>query len=374
MFTGRTKLSLAKAVLTKRTPVYVQYAVTNRCNFRCKMCDSSISRKEERELNLAEIEKIAGVLDKMNAGVILLTGGEPFIRDDIAEIIGIFSRKGFTVRLQTNGLLATEDKIRSAYRAGMREVTVSLDSLDSEKNDYITGQAGSWHKIIEAISRFSRILPYKGSMLGINIVVCKKNLEEIPDIIKFVSKIGFYASLIPIHLAPSAEDKFIIRSYAPELAFGPEDHDKIGRIYGEVIRMKRSGYSIYNSYYFLRNSPSFLKGRRVAWKCDSPNLYFAISPSGNFLPCVDIKTSVSMLSDDFMDLWKSKSFRSEIEEKVKKCSGCFYACWPEISFLCRNPLVFLERAMLGLKVGLRKRKPVSYKECLGLIDSIKRDG
>lgn len=350
----------------------MQYAVTKNCNLRCGMCDSSLSRQEERELTLPEISKLADILEKLKIGIILLTGGEPFIRNDIIEIIRIFSKKKFTVRLQTNGILADENKIRAAYQAGMREVTISLDSLEPEKEDIITGQKNSFYKIIEAIARFSQILPPKDNILGINTVVCRENLREIPRIIKFVTKIGFFSSLIPVHLAASQEEGFIIRKYAPEFKFREDNFDEIDMAYREIIDMKRKGYNIYNSYRFLKNSPAFLKGKRVNWHCDSPRLYFAISPSGNFLPCVDIKTSVSMLKDGFIDLYNSMRFKSEITQKVKNCPGCFYACWPEMTFLCRNLLVLAERFILGMKITFESRKPVTYERCLKIIEEIRR--
>ena len=372
MFTKRTKAALIRGIITKRTPIYVQYAVTKNCNLRCRMCASSISRSQERELSLPEIIKLADVLDRLHAGVILLTGGEPFLRADIAEIIGIFSGKNFTVRLQTNGVLATEEKIRAAYSAGMEEVTVSLDSLIPETSDAITGQQGSWHKIIDSLARFSQILPTRNSVIGINTVVCRQNIREVTSIIKFATEIGFYSSLIPVHTASSDSDDFIIRKHAPGFSFQKEDFEMIDEVYREIINMKRQGYNIYNSYKFLRNSPVFLKTGRVAWHCDSPSLYFAISPSGKFLPCVDIKTSVSMIDGDFCNLYNSKSFQSSIQEKVKKCSGCFYACWPEMTFLCRDPLVLAERIFLGMKAKFKKRDPVSYEQCLRIIDKLRK--
>jgi len=367
VFTKKTQRALIKGVLTRKSPIYVQFAVTKLCNLKCRMCGSSVSRKDEAELSLPQIEKLADTLDKLKAGVVLLTGGEVFLRPDIADIARIFSRRGFTVRLQTNGILADEEKIKAVYEAGVRDITISLNSLIPEKQDALTGQKGSWQKIIEAISRFSRILPAKGSLLGVNTVVTPDNLGELPRLASFVTAIGFYSSFIPVHLSASGGDDFVIRKYSPESGFRPEEFAEIDKVYARLIRMKKEGHNIYNSYKFLRNSPAFLKGRRVNWHCDSPHLYFAISPSGNFLPCVDIKTSVSMLDDGFAELYNSKTFQDKIRQMVEKCSGCFYACWPEMTYLCRDPMVFLERALFGIRAAAKTRKPLSYPQCLDII-------
>jgi MoaA/NifB/PqqE/SkfB family radical SAM enzyme len=190
MFTLRTKLSLIKALMTRRSPIYVQYALTKQCNLKCGMCHSTISRRKESELALPEIDRLAGILGRLGTGVVVITGGEPFMRSDLPEVIRLFTRRGMTVRLQTNGVLASEDRIRACMDAGLREVTVSLDSLVPEKQDAINGRPGAWKEIMAAISRFSTLLPRRNAMLGINTVVSKMNIDEIPGIIEFATALS----------------------------------------------------------------------------------------------------------------------------------------------------------------------------------------
>lgn len=363
---------MLKSVLTKRVPIYVQFAVSNKCNLRCSMCKALDSRKHERELNLPEIEKIADILKQLNAAILILTGGEPLMRADLADIIKLFTSRGIEVRLQTNGILVNEEKVKGLISAGLREVTISLDSLEPQKYDEITGVEGSWQRIIKGIALFSQYLPKKGNISGINTVVSKRNIEEVSKIIEFVSKIGFYSSLIPVHLSDNQDEEFIVRRNSPSFKFTPEDSGVIDRVYKTIIGMKRKGFRIYNSYRFLSESIEFLKNNRVSWHCRSPFLYFSISPGGNFLPCVDIPTSVSMLNNNFVELFHSKEFISSIRERVRRCSGCMYACYPEISYFCHDASVFLERAIEGIKIFGSKRRAFSYEELVGIIEEIKR--
>ena len=369
VLTRKAKLAIAKGLLTKRSPIYVQYAITGACNLNCRMCRSSESREKERTLSLSEIEELTVILEKLKVGIVVLTGGEPFLRDDLPEIIRKFVDRGITVRLQTNGLLATEEKIKEAVRAGLRGVTISLDSLSSARQREIDAEDDLWQERIRAIALFSNLLPKKGTMLGINTVVSKYNLGEVPKIVDFSTQIGFYSSLIPIHICPNEND-FIIRTDASDFSFRVEDHSRIDQIYAKIIEMKKKGYNIYNSYRFLRESPDYLKYRKLYWKCESPDLYFAISPSGHFQPCIDIDTPVSILEEDFVYRFYSPKFRSYIREKIKNCPGCLYACWPEITYLCRDISVFLERLTLGPRLSLAVRRPVRYEECLRLIHQI----
>lgn len=368
---ARAKSAFIKGILTKRSPIYVQFALSKNCNLSCRMCKAVESRRGESELDLAQIERLAEVLDELGAGIVVLTGGEPLLRKDLPQVVAIFSRRGLEVRLQTNGLLATEEIIKALLAAGLTEVTLSLDTLDAQKQDKINNKAGSWDKTIQAIALFSRLLPAKGNASGINTVVSKLNIKEIPDIIKFVSGLGFYSSLIPVHLSADADADFIVRAQGNEFRFSASDYDLIDSIYKKIIAMKRQGYLVHNSFRFLKSSPEFLKGKRIDWPCDSPDLYFSISPSGNFLPCVDQKGDKSMLDSDFIETFRSGAFRKSIRDAVKKCPGCFYACYPEISYFCRNPLTTLERAWQGAKIASYCRKPLSYAESLELAKKIR---
>ncbi|MBM4086310.1 MAG: hypothetical protein FJ272_16115 [Planctomycetes bacterium] len=182
------------------------------------------------------------------------------------------------------------------------------------------------------------------------------------------------ASLIPVHLAPPGASHFIIRKDAPEFAFTPADHPEIEATYATLIAMKCNGFSIQNSTRFLRECPDFLKHGVTRWTCESPDLYFAISPSGAFLPCVDIPGEVSMLSDDFRRSFRSAGFRRRIRTQVERCPGCFYACWPEVSFLCHDPSALAERAAQWVRLIWRPRPRLAADEMVRLAHQSRSDG
>ncbi len=371
MLTPKSRNAIIKGVLTRKSPIYVQFALCKNCNLRCRMCGAVDARKHEEDLTLDQIQTIADNLDKMGAGVIILTGGEPFLRQDLPDVVRIFSKKGFEVRLQTNGVLATEDRVKEVIKAGIKDVTISLDSLDPEKQDYICNLKGSWNKIIKALALYSEYLPRRGAMSIVNTVVSKLNAQEVPQVVKFSTKIGFYNSIIPIHLATT--DGFIVRKEAEPFAFTKKDYPQIDRTYNRLIQMKKQGYNVHNTYKFLEGSKDFLKYRNIYWKCDSPDLYFSISPQGKFLPCVDLSGSESMLDPDFINTYKSKEFRDKVKKQVEACPGCMYACYPEISYLCKNPFVLAERTLQGLKIAKKKRQIYSYEEMLKIAEELRNE-
>jgi len=328
------------------------------------MCQTTLARREERELNLEEIAQLADILAEMKIAILVLTGGEPLLRDDLVEIVKLFSRQGISVRLQTNAVLADQDKVQDLLAAGLEEVTISLHSLYPEVNDRLTRVDGSWFKIMKGLANFIEFLPTRGNLSGINVTVSKYNIRELPALVRFISFMGFNASLIPVHLTESDNQRFIIRAYSPECSLNQADYGLIDEVYDELIKMKKEHYLIYNSFRFLRESREFLKTGRINWTCRSPDLYFSISPQGNFLPCVDIKTDNSMLRPDFMKNYRSGGLKEETRRLARNCPGCMYACYPEIVYICTDPVTFLERVIFSLRSSRKILRKRSYDELL----------
>src|SRR3990167_4079281 len=103
MFSIINRLRIARGLFLKSNPLYVQFYITARCNLTCEQCNIIYSNSDVRECTLEEIEKIAENLAKIGVAIVLLTGGEPFVRKDLPEIVKIFIRSGIHVRMQTNG-------------------------------------------------------------------------------------------------------------------------------------------------------------------------------------------------------------------------------------------------------------------------------
>lgn len=368
-------LNLARAILKgawgTASPVYVQFAVTKRCNLRCRMCNSNLSRGRERELALDEIERLAGVVAQMGVGVFIITGGEPFMRKDLVEVYRAFVAQGIVPRLQTNGILAEEAILRKLVDLGLREVTLSLDSLEEARQDEINGQPGAWRRTIEALALFSRVLPRKANMSGVNIVVSKRNLHEVVQVVEFVDAIGFYASLIPVHVSSDSDPDFIIRKAAAGFGFGPEDSAEVDKLYSDLLEMKSRGVRVQNSVRFLRECPEFLVHGRTQWTCTSPRLFFSISPGGGFLPCVDVPYQRTMLDEPFLADYRSGRLAQEIAPLVAQCPGCMYACWPEVTYACSHFRTLVERGVQAARVRRDERPQMSAEDMLALASRLR---
>lgn len=379
MFSLKTKYSILKALVTKNSPFYIQFFINSRCNLKCRMCNIVAANKEYNELTLAEIEKVVKNLVKIRAGVVLLTGGEPFLREDLPEIVKIFTKNGLNVRLQTAGLATRKETLQSCVDAGAKDICVSLDSLDEDKQDFINGVKGSWKKAIKTISNISAIFPAKGKVCALGCVLSQHNIEEIPLIVKFATRIGWYVSLVPVHI--SQEDNvYKFRGNDGAFAISTNQNGKVDNLFHTLSAMKRSGYHVFDSDAFLRSSLHFIKHRTPSWRnhgvCDSPNLYFVILPNGDFSVCCDQRfpEKISLLDDRFPSLFFDSKFRKQVFEITSNCTGCQYGSYPEMSLMVRDARSIMERITLAHKVEKTPTRAFSYEELLDIIDELKING
>jgi GTP 3',8-cyclase len=117
----------------------LRISVTDRCNFRCVYCmpKEVFGRDhrflERRELlTFEEIARVASVFTSAGVRKIRLTGGEPLLRRDLERLVALLAERDVDLTLTTNGSLLPQ-KAQTLVDAGLRRVTVSLDSLDDEQ-------------------------------------------------------------------------------------------------------------------------------------------------------------------------------------------------------------------------------------------------
>jgi MoaA/NifB/PqqE/SkfB family radical SAM enzyme len=378
MFSTKSKLSLVKATLFQNTPVYVQFYITARCNLTCEQCNIIYANSDVRECSIDEIREIAKNLSEIGVAIILLTGGEPFARKDLAEIIYEFESKGIHVRMQTNGF-ATEDQIKSAIQAGGKDISISLDSLDFEKQDKINGGfKKSWYKAIETISLFTKYLPKKNSFASLGCVLQKQNINDIQSVIEFGTRIGWHTSLVPIHVTEQTKPMGF-RTFDQKLKFLPDDYEAVNEIIEKVREMRNQGYLLYDSDEYLDNIKLFIQNKAITWRdknkgvCDSPNLYFAVLPNGEFAPCCDhrLSNSYPIYDEKFINFYKDIEWRNEVKKITSNCEGCMYGSYPEMSISMRFMFAKIQRIKTFFITPPEKKWPISYEKLIEIAVEIK---
>ena len=381
MFSLQSKLSLARSTLFQDQPVYVQFYITARCNLTCNQCNIIYANSDVEECSMYQIEHIAENFAKMRVAIVLLTGGEPFARKDLPEIVRAFEKRGIHVRMQTNGY-ATEEQIEKCVEAGGKDISISLDSLVPLKQDDINGGFNkSWHRAIKSISLFSKYLNSENSFASLGCVLQKDNIDDIKKVIKFGTEIGWFTSLVPIHITNQIKPRGF-RTFDQSLKFEKTDYKKVDRLLEEIKNMKKNKYLLYDSDEYLENIKLFIRNEKITWRrennnvCDSPNLYFALLPNGEFSPCCDfrLENSYPAYSKEFPKIYKNKIFRDEVSKITSMCEGCMYGSYPEISISMRFLYAKIQRIQNFFTKQPKKNWPLSYEQIIDIAKSIEHEG
>ena len=376
MFSWQTKKSMLKALLTKDSPFYVQFYVSKYCHLSCRMCNIVEANRDVKPFSPDKIERIADNLVKIGAGVVLLTGGEPFLRPDIDEIVRVFKSRRLDVRMQTAGLYEKRDKIAKCVEYGARDINVSIDSLDEELSDYINGKQGSWRDAMRTISYISQTFPGKDSVCALGCVLSPYNLEEIEAVLDFATEIGWWLSLVPAHITP-ADRPMNFRGYDETFAFSREDHPRVRALLDRLKTKKRAGLKLFDSDDYLDSIYHFIVTGSPNWRkngvCDSPNLYFAILPDGRFAPCCDFRLDQDVYLDDpdFPAIYRSSQFREQVHARTRLCPGCNFGSFPEMTLSARSFHTIRERIMLQLKAGSNRLPPLEEHELFRIVERIR---
>jgi MoaA/NifB/PqqE/SkfB family radical SAM enzyme len=380
MFSSLSKITLAKAALFQNAPVYVQFYVTARCNLTCEQCNIIYTNSDVRECTIDEIKCIADNFAEMGVAIVLLTGGEPFARKDLPEIIHAFETRGVHVRMQTNGY-ASEDQIARAVQAGGKDISISLDSLQPSMQDKINGGFNeSWHQALKAMALFSKYLPKEGSFASLGCVLQPHNIGDIEDVIRFGSAISWFTSLVPVHVSDYAHPMGF-RTFDQTLRFRANELPAVDSVLERVRQMREEGFLLFDSNQYLDDIKRFVRNEPITWRsrnnnvCDSPNLYFALLPNGEFAPCCDhrLGNSYPAYASEFPSLYRSKAWREEVAQVTRPCNGCMYGSYPEMTISMRFMAAKLQRIGTFLTAPPAKNWPLTYEQLVELAAKIQSE-
>lgn len=183
------------ALGVKRNPSgpVVIWNLIRRCNLTCKHCYSISADKDfTGELSTAEAYAVMDDLRSFGVPVLILSGGEPLLRNDIFDIARRAKRMGFYVGLSTNGTLINEDNIESIGATGFDYVGISLDGI-RQTHDTFRRKEGAFDASLHGL-RLCRDAAIK---VGVRFTLTQDNAHDLPELLKLVDDEGidkFYLS------------------------------------------------------------------------------------------------------------------------------------------------------------------------------------
>lgn len=349
--------NLLSNVLYSDTPLYVQYYVTARCNLRCEQCNVIYANADVSECSPEEALSVVKNLGSIGTQVLLLTGGEPFMRKDLPQMVKEAINSNIHPRIQTNGF-ASEKALQECVLAGANDISISLDSMKPTLQDTINGGFdNTWLRAMQTISNVSRIFP-RNSFAAFGCVLAPSNLSQIENVIRFATEIGWWVSLVPAHSTDINHPRSF-STFDQSLNFPIELYAEVEKLIERIKRMKKEGLNVYDSDQYLDDIFRFVTKKPVHWRdrndgvCDSPGSYFAVLPNGSMAVCCDwrfVKNHHSVVDLHFPKRYREKVMFPEAISIASKCTGCMYGSYPEITVTQR----FANAAMSRIKLFARE--------------------
>ena len=164
------------------------WEITEACNLSCVHCDNHAARRSPRELSLKQLQEVAAGLARLGCRTVDVTGGEPLLRPEWAELCAHLTGLGLDVALITNGLLLSAEAIGRAVDAGVKTVAVSVDGLGAthDATRRRRGPGGSVFKeTCAAIQRARGALP-----VSVITQVNRHNLPELSALGQLLTELG----------------------------------------------------------------------------------------------------------------------------------------------------------------------------------------
>ena len=166
----------------------VFWNLTDRCNLNCSHCygRSGPGRTTEGELTTAEALGVIDDLAGMGVPLILFTGGEPLMREDIWELARHARSRGIKMALSTNGTLITPEVARRILECGIEYAGISLDGARAEIHDLFRHSPGAFDRATAAFASCREA----GLRCGVRVTLTKENHRELGDLVDLALALG----------------------------------------------------------------------------------------------------------------------------------------------------------------------------------------
>lgn len=307
--------SIAARSLISGKPHHAQWLVTRKCNYRCVGCNVW-KEQDQRELSTQEIKRGLDILKKLGIIELVLSGGDPLLRDDIGEIID-YASELFVTTIYDNGSMAAK-KIDVLKKVDF--VAISIDSLDEAKNDYIKASPGAWKSANQAVE----ILHKEGIQVSVTPTISQKNIYEIVDITNHFTGKGIPVWYCLYAYDTSIDSKQLFKIGKADDEFIIKDKKAMVELCDTLIEMKKKNKKILMTNKLLEALRSIYAEDKRIWKCKALNQFLVVDHLGRIAGCHSHNFAGSIF--DLLKEWKSPEFR-ELRETYQECTQCNYLCY-----------------------------------------------
>lgn len=327
------------------TPTDMCIIVTYRCPMQCQMCNvwKNPTRKEE-EITPAEVEQLPAVK------FINITGGEPFVREDLEEIVEVAFRKSPRVVISTSGWFE-ERVVQLAKRFPKIGIRISIEGL-SQKNDELRGREGGFDKGLRTLLRLKEM---GVKDIGFGITVSNHNSTDMLSLYQLSKSLGMEFATAAFHNSYyfHKDDNYITNK------------EQVCGDFKTLIewQLKEHHPKSWFRAYFNSGLINYIQGKPRLLPCEAGVVNFFVDPYGEVYPCNGLeekywKESMGNIRQaPFQEIWYSEQAQ-RVRCLVRNCPK---NCWmvgtaaPVMKKYISHPLRWVVSNKLNLLLG----KPIS---------------
>jgi Fe-coproporphyrin III synthase len=316
----------------RQLPLVTLY-LTERCNSRCVTCD--YWRTGRADVTLESVLALLPSLEKLQTRAVLLSGGEPLLNTEWAEIAAALKARGLTVWLLTSGLSLAKHARRASEL--FDAITVSMDGTNPQTYAAIRG-VNAFHKVCEGV----RAIASTATPVTLRVTLQRANFRELVSFVQLAHEVGAtQVSFLAVDVAnPHAFGRQ--DGASPDAALSVEDLPVFEQLLGEL---ERCGKADFHSG-FIAESP--LKLRRIlqyfaavqgrasypAVRCNAPEFSAVVDARNRVQPCFFIPAPFdSTVRDDLQEVLDSQgmtALRADIRQRRRpECDRCVCSMWRE---------------------------------------------
>jgi len=289
--------------------------ITRKCNYRCRGCNIW-QEQDKEELSTEQIIRGLEILKNLGIVEIVISGGDPLLRDDAEEIIEYASRY-FVTTVYDNGSMAAKkiDALRSVDFAA-----ISIDSLDPAKNDHLKGVEGAWATAVETVET----LQHEGINVAVTPTISQINLNEIVDITNHFTGKGIPVWYCLYSYDASVDTKQLFRIGKPKDELIIRDKQAMIGLCNSLMEMKKKNNKILMTSKLLKTLRDYYAKDRRTWNCRALQNFLVLDHNGRIAGCHVHNFAASIF--DLPKMWNSSKF-DRLRETYSSCTQCTYLCY-----------------------------------------------
>ncbi|HSA06666.1 MAG TPA: radical SAM protein [Candidatus Gastranaerophilales bacterium] len=306
---GGIKEVLHSRFIAKRPrPFTFSHLVTSKCNCNCDFCFWKHHRDNE-DLSLDEIKRIYKEASKEGYMNSILWGGEPLLRQDFTEIAKASHDVGMYTKMATNGWFLEENHEFGNY---MDLIFVSIDAIGS-KHDELRKLPGLFDKCVSGIEFHKKRYPKMRIYVCCTVSAANDfdSIKEVAKLCKDLDILLYFTVNKSYHSFEEWENKNGFKKLELE-------NDNLADIFKKIKILKKQGYPIRNSDYFM----DYIINKKTFYHCHWPQVATVMYSNGYLLRCSDRKPIISVKDRPLKEVLRSEEFIN----MVNICKDCKLAC------------------------------------------------